>query len=102
MIPLAIVMWNGLSQTEPFWRAPVGANLIDACGSAPILDPICSAWQWVEGPFGRYVARHIAQFVRLAGMEVMAVGAWWHWPVVIGLGLAVILSGWLWGVIARR
>ena len=42
---------------------------------------------------------HAMEAVRLAGMVVMAVGAWYRSPFTIALGVAVILAGWLRGLV---
>jgi hypothetical protein len=58
-----------------------------------------------QSPFGRYVARymtHAMEAVRLAGMVVMALGAWSRSLSIIVLGAAVVLFGWLRGVLTSK
>jgi hypothetical protein len=42
---------------------------------------------------------HAMEAVRLAGMVVMAVGAWYRSLAVVVVGVAVVLFGWLRGVL---
>lgn len=54
---------------------------------------------------GSYLRRHMTRSVeasRLAGDIVMALGAWFHQPLVIGLGLAVVILAWLGGPMRER
>jgi hypothetical protein len=58
-----------------------------------------------ESALGRHVARymtHTMEAVRLVGFIVMAVGAWDRSAVVIVFGVAVILFGWLRGLVIPR
>ncbi len=53
-----------------------------------------------QSAFGTYIAQHMtctAEIIRLAGMVIMALGAWYHRFVIIAVGLAVVLAGWLKG-----
>jgi hypothetical protein len=53
-------------------------------------------------PFGRYIGIYMSalmQAIRFAGMFIMVLGAWFHAPLLITAGLAVILLAWLRGVI---
>jgi hypothetical protein len=52
--------------------------------------------------FGRYLARHTTpamEALHLAGMAVMAIGAWVHSSWLILLGICVIPFGWLRGML---
>ena len=50
--------------------------------------------------FGIYISKHMTtamQTVRLFGMLVSVVGAWFHYGWLIIVGLFIILFGWFWG-----
>jgi hypothetical protein len=52
--------------------------------------------------FGRYVARMMTrpiEGVRLFGDIVSVFGAWYHSPLVIAAGLAIVLAAWLSGLV---
>ena len=54
-----------------------------------------------DSAFGRYVARTMTRAVegvRLAGMVVMAVGAWQRSALVIVGGLSIVVLGWTRGL----
>ena len=54
--------------------------------------------------FGKYVARsmsHAMEGVRLAGMAVTALGAWYRSVWIIVLGIGIVLVGWLRGKISN-
>jgi hypothetical protein len=58
---------------------------------------------WIkDSAVGRYLRRsmtHAMEAVRLAGTVPMVVGAWYHMPWLIALGLLIVLFGWLRGLI---
>jgi hypothetical protein len=61
--------------------------------------------KYKESKFGRYVGRYMtraSEAVRLAGFIVAAVGAWFHLWWLIPVGIAVVMVGWLRGVILRQ
>jgi uncharacterized membrane protein len=63
------------------------------------LDP------YKHSALGRYVARymtHSMEAVRLAGMLIAAIGAWYRSPLVILLGAMVVLAAWLKGKLRPR
>jgi hypothetical protein len=52
---------------------------------------------------GRYVLEHmtpVMEALRLAGMVVMALGAWLHLAAELVAGLCMIVGGWLLGAVA--
>ena len=56
-----------------------------------------------QSVFGKYIARsmsHAMEGVRLAGMAVTALGAWHHSLSLIVAGIAIVLFGWLRGIIS--
>jgi hypothetical protein len=57
-----------------------------------------------QSAFGKYIARsmsHAMEAVRLAGMVVTALGAWHQSLWLIGVGIAIVLFGWLRGKITN-
>jgi hypothetical protein len=57
-----------------------------------------------ESVFGNYIARsmsHAMEAVRLAGMAVTALGAWHQSLWIIAAGGAIVLFGWLRGMISN-
>jgi hypothetical protein len=47
--------------------------------------------------FGRYVDRYMTrsiEIIRLLGMVVLCLGAWYHISILLLLGVAVILAEW--------
>jgi hypothetical protein len=55
-----------------------------------------------DSAVGRYLKRSMTrpmEALRLAGTIPMVLGAWYHQPWLIALGLALILFGWLRGLI---
>ena len=54
------------------------------------------------GAYLRRYMTHTWEAVRFAGDIVMALGAWWHRPAFIALGLLVIAGAWANGFTRRR
>ena len=55
--------------------------------------------------FGLYVGRWMTpamQGVRIAGLAVSSLAAWWHSPAGIALGMAITLAGWTRGLLGSR
>jgi hypothetical protein len=51
---------------------------------------------------GAYLSRHMtrtAEGVRLAGDLITVFGAWYHSPLGIAIGLALILTAWMYGLV---
>ncbi len=58
--------------------------------------------KYKESRFGKYVSQYMTrtiELIRLAGYAIMAIGAWFHFMLLIPLGLLVVLLGWFRGVI---
>ena len=71
--------------------------------SALLLNTLNFTWIR-DSAVGRYLKRSMTpamQAVRLAGTLPIIFGAWYHLPWLIALGGAVILFGWLRGLIFR-
>ena len=55
-----------------------------------------------QSAFGQYLKRtmtHAIEAIRLIGDIVMVLGAWFHSVPLIGVGLAIVVAGWLSGVV---
>jgi hypothetical protein len=88
-----------------FWRQVLLAGIGVAVIPSIIATVVLVRWGDLErlkgSPFGRYVRRYMTrsvELVRLAGMVVMSVGAWYHRPAIIVAGLATILLAWARGL----
>ena len=58
-----------------------------------------------QSAFGQYLKRMMTrriEAVRLSGDIVMVVGAWFRSLPLIGVGLAIIIAGWLTGIVRIR
>ena len=68
---------------------PIAASLILIC---------CADFETIKrSKAGKYLQRHMTRTVegiRFAGDVVMVFGAWFHQPVLIVAGLAVVVIGW--------
>ena len=88
------------------WRHELTVALIIMIVPPPLASWLVMRYANLErqrqSAFGRYVARymtHAMETVRLVGFFVMAVGAWYRSVLAINLGLAVVLFGWLRGLL---
>ncbi len=85
-------------------------NLIAAL-SVALIPPIVASLLLVQfvdlekhkqSAFGKYVSQYMTrnmQVLRFVGYFIAAIGAWYHMPWLIPLGLFTILFGWFKGVI---
>jgi len=58
-----------------------------------------------QSAFGQYLKRtmtHAIEAIRLIGDIVMVLGAWFHSVPLIGVGLAIVVAGWLSGVVRAQ
>jgi hypothetical protein len=77
-------------------------SLLPSVIASAIIVRIVDLSRYKESGFGRYVGRYMTraiEAVRLAGFIVAAVGAWLHLWWLIPVGIAVVILGWLRGVI---
>jgi hypothetical protein len=96
----------GFLALYPLWRHELVVALVIMLVPPPVASWLVIRYANLErqrqSAFGRYVARymtHAMEAVRLVGFVVMAVGAWIRSPLTIVLGAAVILFGWLRGLV---
>src|SRR5262245_7726059 len=58
-----------------------------------------------QSKFGQYVKRVMTrkiEAIRMCGNIVMVLGAWFHSFPLIGVGLAIVIAGWLSGIVRTR
>ncbi len=89
-----------------FWQHALISGILVAIVPPVIVSIVIIKWAPLEGckhsVLGRYIDRYMTsamRLIRLGGMIVMLIGAWYHVVVLIPLGLIVILLGWLRGVL---
>jgi len=88
------------------WRHRPRAALLVQVIPAIVVSSALIRWADLEprkrSAFGQYVKESMPpsmQGVRLAGNVVMSLGAWYRRPDVLSVGLLIILSGWLRGLL---
>lgn len=89
-----------------FWEHQLAFGLLSAfippvVMSALLLNTLSFAWIR-DSAVGRYLKRSMTrpmEIVRLAGTLPMFVGAWYHLPWLLLLGIPIILFGWLRGLV---
>ncbi|MGB8310981.1 MAG: hypothetical protein WCE81_03835 [Halobacteriota archaeon] len=89
-----------------FWQHALISGILVAIVPPVIVSTVIIKWAPLEGykhsALGRYIDRYMTsamRLVRLGGMIVMSIGAWYHVVVLIPLGLIVVLLGWLRGIL---
>ena len=92
-----------------FWRHQLVwgllAMLIPPIIASTILVNVLDLRRIRDAAVGRYLKRsmtHAMEAVRLAGTVPISFGAWYHAPWLIALGLAMVLFGWLRGLLFTR
>jgi hypothetical protein len=97
----------GLASLYPLWRHELVLALVVMFVPPAVASFLLMRFADLEpqknSAFGAYVARYMTrgvEAVRLAGMVVMAVGAWYRSFPLIAAGAAVIILAWLRGVMA--
>lgn len=99
--------WSaGLLALYPLWRHRLGIALI-----IMVVPPALVSWFVIRcvdlerqraSAFGRYVRQYMTramEAVRLAGFIVMAAGAWYRSAALVFAGLAIVLLGWVRGLL---
>ena len=87
------------------WRHDLSLAIVAATVPPLIATPLVLRFADLEAlkqsTLGAYVKRHMTppmQLLRVCGFLVMAVAAWYHAPLAILAGLAVIAGAWLKGL----
>jgi hypothetical protein len=104
-LKLATDLASAVGAIPLFWRHRLGFALVVSLVPPIAVSAALLRWGSFErqrdSAFGRYVARWMspaAEAVRLFGFAECAVGAWFHAPIAIVAGAAVVLAAWLRGV----
>jgi hypothetical protein len=107
--PLKLLTDNaaGFGSLYFLWRHQLGLALVVMLVPPPLASFLVMRYVNLEpyrqSALGKYIARsmsHAMEAVRLAGMAVMALGAWHHSLWIILAGTAMVLFGWLRGKIS--
>ena len=94
--PSLYLLW----QHELLWGLLV--TFIPSIIASYLLIRYANLEPYKQSAFGQYIRRymsHTIEAVRLLGLGVMMVGAWYHLGWLIALGLVIILVGWLRGIL---
>jgi hypothetical protein len=90
------------------WQHHLAIGLAVGILPAPIATALVIRFVDLESyrnsAFGRYALRYmtpLAQVVRLLGAAVFWLAAWFHIPLGMVAGIAIILAGWSWGLASR-
>jgi len=92
-----------------FWQHKLFIGLILHL-APPIIASLAVIYAFDLGPqrqsaFGQYLKRtmtHAIEAIRLMGDIVMVLGAWFHSVPLIGVVLAIVVAGWLSGVVRAQ
>ena len=91
-----------------FWYhlliTPVMLLLVPPIIASYIIIRFVNLEKYKESAFGKYVAQYMnrtVELVRLLGLAVMVVGAWYTMPALIILGLIIIVSAWANGLLQK-
>ena len=89
-----------------FWQHALISGILVAIIPPVIASTVIIKWAPLErykhSALGQYIDRYMTnamRLIRLGGMIVMVIGAWYHVVVLIPLGLVVTLLGWLRGIL---
>jgi hypothetical protein len=100
---------SGFLSLYPLWRHNLRLALLIMLVPPPIASAVALRFFDLEpnkkSALGRYVAKymtHRIEAIRLTGMAIMAVGAWYRSFAAIVLGIGVVLYGWTEGLLFRR
>jgi len=105
-----LVDWGaGLISLYPLWRhelvAAMAVMLIPPVVASILVMRFADLEPYARSRLAQYLARSMSRMteaIRLGGMAVMALGAWYHAWQLIGAGLLLIAAGWLLGLRQQR
>jgi hypothetical protein len=87
------------------WSGHLLAGLLIGIVAAPIASALVMRFadlaRLKDSAFGRYVARYmtpVAQALRVVGLIVFWVAAWWHSPAGLAVGLCIVVAAWGYGL----
>jgi len=89
-----------------FWRRKLIAGfvvfLVPPIIASTLIMNLANLEKYKQSAFGRYIRTYMTTpvvLVRILGTVLTHVGAWYRIPVLIPLGLATVLLGWLRGML---
>jgi hypothetical protein len=92
-----------------FWHRAFVLALIVLIVPPVIVSTLIIAWvpltKYRDSALGRYVDSYMTssmRFLRLVGLVVTVIGAWFHLAVLISIGIVIVLLGWLRGVLLPK
>jgi hypothetical protein len=92
-----------------FWKRKLLAGLIVLLVPPVIVSTLVVTWvdleAYKQSAFGRYIRTYmtpLAVTVRLLGTVVTHLGAWYHRPFLIPVGLVIVLLAWLRGILLPK
>jgi len=105
-----LVDWAaGLISLYPLWRHELAVGmavmLIPPVVASILVMRFADLEPYARSRLAQYLARSMSRMteaIRLGGMAVMALGAWYHAWQLIGAGLLLIAAGWLLGLRQQR
>jgi len=103
-LKLAVDICSGFGAIYPLWNHNLAVALLLMLIPPPLASFAVMRYAnlkpYEESALGRYIAQymtHAMEGVRLMGMVIIALGAWYHSIAAIAAGIAVVLFGWLRG-----
>jgi hypothetical protein len=107
-LKLVIDAGAGFGSLYPLWHHHLALALVVMLLPPPLISLLLMRFANLEpyrqSAFGQYIAHsmsHAMEAIRLAGMIVVALGAWHHSPWIILTGCVAILFGWLRGTFSN-
>lgn len=103
---LSADMASGLLSLYLFWIHQLILGLLGGFVPAIVGSVVVIRYfnleRYAASSFGKYVGKYMTetmQAVRLAGLFVFWFGAWYHTPWIIGVGILIVILGWIRGKI---
>lgn len=99
----------GLGSLYPLWHHHFALALVVMFVPPPLISLLVMRFAklgpYRQSAFGRYIARsmsHAMEAIRLSGMIIVALAAWFHSLWLILAGCMVVLFGWFRGILINR
>lgn len=106
---LAVDIGTAIISLYFFWLQNLALGLIIGFLPSIIITAVVIKWvdleKYKQSPFGKYIDKYMTstvRLIRLMGLVVTLVGAWFHIWWLIPLGLLAILLAWLRGKILPK
>ncbi|MEN3371195.1 MAG: hypothetical protein V7609_3338 [Verrucomicrobiota bacterium] len=98
----------GFGSLYPLWHHHLGFALVVMLAPPPLISLLLMGFADLEpyrqSALGKYIAQsmsHAMEAIRLIGMIIVALGAWYHSLWIIFAGCAVVLFAWLRGIFSN-